>query len=74
MFLARLGRLIGFPLILCLMSEATLAQDSSADKSRIEEIVVMSTRVERSVGDVPAAVSVIEKNAIQRVAPGSDKG
>ena len=66
MFLARLCCLAGLSLVLSTLSENALAEDASTEKSRIEEMVVISTRVEQSLGDVPAAVSVIEKNDIQR--------
>ena len=66
MFVARLCCLAGLSLVLSTLSEKAFAEDASTEKSRIEEMVVISTRVEQSLGDVPAAVSVVEKNDIQR--------
>jgi iron complex outermembrane receptor protein len=47
-------------------ANATAAEDSADATSRIEEVTVMATRVEQSVGDVPMAVSVIDQEDIQR--------
>jgi len=41
------------------------AQDPDANVRRLEELVVIGTRTEQQLGDVPAAVSVINMNDIQ---------
>ena len=66
MSLARSCCSMGLSLVLSAFSATASAQDSSTEKSRIEEMIVVSTRVEQSVGEVPAAVSVVEKKDIQR--------
>jgi len=63
MFLMRTSCMICVSFVLSF----TAAADEPADApSRIEEVTVMATRVEQSIGDVPMAVSVIDQQDIQR--------
>ncbi|MCZ6642053.1 MAG: TonB-dependent receptor plug domain-containing protein, partial [Gammaproteobacteria bacterium] len=53
-------------LLLGLSAFPTNSSAQDAEKSRIEEMVVVSSRVAQSIGEVPAAVSVILQKDIQR--------
>ena len=61
----RTSIVICFSLALPYVGPQAAAADES-DASRIEELTVMATRVERSVADIPMAVSVVDKQQIQR--------
>lgn len=67
MFLTRTSCMICVSFTLPFIAASALAAEESANATpRIEELTVMATRVEQSVGDVPMAVSVIEQKEIQR--------
>ncbi len=64
---ARTSIVICFSLALpYVAAQAAAAGESANDASRIEELTVMATRVERSVADIPMAVSVVDEQQIQR--------
>ena len=47
-------------------SAAAESTDSGSDETKLDEIVVRATRMEKRASEIPAAVSVITKNDIQR--------
>jgi iron complex outermembrane receptor protein len=50
----------------CTGTSGWAAQGAADGVSRIEEVTVMATRTRQPVGEVPMAVSVVEKSQIQR--------
>ena len=67
MFLTRTSCTICASIALPLVAAGGIAaEEAGAAGSRIEELTVMATRVERSIGDLPVAVSVIDQAQIQR--------
>ncbi|MDH3642387.1 MAG: TonB-dependent receptor [Gammaproteobacteria bacterium] len=63
MFLMRTSSMICVSFAL---SWVAAAEEPAGTASRIEEVTVMATRVQQSIGDVPMAVSVIDQQDIQR--------
>ncbi|MFP6816282.1 MAG: TonB-dependent receptor [Pseudomonadales bacterium] len=67
MFLTRTSRTIYVSFALPFVAAGAMAAErAGAATSRIEELTITATRMERALGDVPMAVSVIDQVEIQR--------